>query len=113
MDRDDGEDNQPKSNIPESAYSGTSSDEEKEKMNEMNSYVQHKECTSISVPSFDVDSTDKEQEPTCPPSRDQEIIKQQKLIQDTEQTIHQNTTMISRLSKNIKMVEILILVLCL
>ena len=46
----------------------------------MNSYVQHEDCTSLSVPSFEFDSTDEEQELKCPPSRDQEIIKQQKLI---------------------------------
>ena len=67
----------PNPNIPESTDPGTSSDEEEEETtNENNSYVQHKDCTILSVPFFDFDSTDEEQESKCTPSRDQEIIKQ-------------------------------------
>ena len=66
-------------------------DEEVETMNE--------DITILPVTSFDFECTDEEQETKDPASRDQEIINQQKLIQDMEQTIDQNTSMINRLSK--------------
>ena len=52
----------PNPNIPESTYPGTSSDKEEETMNEKNSYIQHKDCPILSVPSFYFDSTNEEQE---------------------------------------------------
>ena len=72
-------------------------EEEVETMNE--------DSTILSVSSFEFESTDEEQETKDPASRDQEIVNQQKLIQDMEQTIDQNTSMINRLSKKIKIME--------
>ena len=68
----------PNPKLSEITDTGTSSDEERETMNEVNSYIQHKYCTSLSVPSFDFDSTNEEQEPKCSPSRNQKIINNRK-----------------------------------
>ena len=68
----------------------------------MESCAQHKEHT---IPSFDFGSSDDEQETKPPPSTEQKIIKHEKLIEEMEQTIDQNTLMIKRLSNMIKTLE--------
>jgi len=87
---------------PTQAESPFMTEEEKEAMDEMELYAQHKDYT---IPSFDFRSSDDEQETKPPPSTEQKIIKHEKLIEEMEQTIDQNTLMIKRLSNMIKTLE--------
>ena len=80
-------------------------EETKAAMKEPDSYLQYETRSIASIPSYNFESSEDEQAIKIPTSRDEDIIKHERIIEDMEQTIDQNTTMINRLSKKIKSLE--------
>ena len=66
---------------------------------------EEKQAIKNLYPVYDYESSDEEQVTKTSISRNDDVNKQEKIIEDMEQTIDQNTTMINRLSKKIKNLE--------